>query len=100
MCKPYSHIMFETVVLEYVLEDLNDPFCLGELHLLFEFFYDNDVISEEALFAWESCDNQAEAEGKGVAITSTTQFFSWLRQAEDEDDDEVAYWANPFKSSF
>ncbi len=65
---------------------------LGELHQFFEFLYDNDVVSEEALFAWEKCENPAEAEGKGVAITSTTQFFSWLRLAEDEEeeDDEVA----------
>ena len=72
-------------------------FCLGELHQFFEFFYDNDVVSEEALFAWESCDNPAEAEGKGVAITSTTQFFIWLRDADDEeDDDEVVNLPNNF----
>jgi translation initiation factor 4G len=40
------------------------------------------------LLAWEKCDDPAEAEGKGVAIKSTTQFFTWLKEADDEDEDD------------
>ena len=61
------------------------PFS-GVLHQFFECLYDIDVITEEALLAWEKCDDPAEAEGKGVAIKSTTQFFTWIKSAEDEDD--------------
>jgi translation initiation factor 4G len=39
------------------------------------------------LLAWESCDDPAELEGKGVAIKSTTQFFTWLKEADDDDED-------------
>jgi len=35
--------------------------------------------------AWENCNNPAEQEGKGVAIKSTTQFFTWLKEADEEE---------------
>jgi hypothetical protein len=60
----------------------------GVLHQFFECLYDIDVITEDALLAWEKCDDPAEAEGKGVAIKSTTQFFTWLKEADDEDEDD------------
>jgi translation initiation factor 4G len=62
-------------------------FFSGVLHQIFECLYDIDVVSEEALLAWESCDDPAELEGKGVAIKSTTQFFTWLKEADDDDED-------------
>jgi len=43
-------------------------------------------VSEEGLFAWEASNDAAELEGKGVAIKSTMKFFTWLREAEDEED--------------
>ena len=36
--------------------------------------------------AWEKNDDPAEQEGKGVALKSCTQFFTWLQEAEEEDD--------------
>ncbi len=43
-------------------------------------------MSEESLFAWEASGDAAELEGRGVAIKSTMKFFTWLREAEDEED--------------
>jgi len=48
--------------------------------------YDCDVTTEEAFNRWEDCNDPAEQDGKGVAIKSTTQFFTWLKEAEDEDE--------------
>ncbi len=45
------------------------------------------MVSEDAYEQWERCTNPAEQEGKGVAIKSLTQFFTWLREA-DQDEDE------------
>ena len=56
------------------------------LHSIFEKVYDDDVLSEEAFMAWEKNDDPAEQEGKGVALKSCTQFFTWLQEAEEEDD--------------
>lgn len=53
--------------------------------MLFANLHENDVISEEAFLAWEKSDDPAEAEGKGVAITSTAKFLHWLI-TEDGDD--------------
>ncbi len=60
------------------------------LHQIFETLYDADVLSEDAFESWERCTNPAEQEGKGVAIKSTTQFFTWLREAEEEDEANVS----------
>ncbi len=53
---------------------------------MFFCLYEHDVVSEEGLFAWEASNDAAELEGKGVAIKSTMKFFTWLREAEDEED--------------
>ena len=49
--------------------------------------YDYDVISEESFLSWEKNDDPAELEGKGVALKSCNQFFTWLHQAETVDDE-------------
>ena len=61
------------------------------LHMLFASLHDNDVISEEAFLAWEKSDDPAEAEGKGVAITSTAKFLHWLitEDGDDNGDDDA-----------
>jgi translation initiation factor 4G len=71
--------------LQHLMHRLEHPNKL--LHQIFEALYDADVLSEEAFEAWEKCDNPAEQEGKGVAIKSTTQFFTWLREADEEEDE-------------
>lgn len=54
---------------------------------MFQCLFDGDVISEESFLSWETSDDQAEFEGRGVAITSTTQFFTWLKENMEENED-------------
>uniref|UniRef100_A0A4W3HXD9 Eukaryotic translation initiation factor 4 gamma 1 n=1 Tax=Callorhinchus milii TaxID=7868 RepID=A0A4W3HXD9_CALMI len=54
------------------------------LRTFFDVLYDEDVISEEAFYQWESSKDPAEQQGKGVALKSVTAFFTWLREAEEE----------------
>lgn len=66
-----------------------DPFIPPPSDLLRMFFdalYDEDVIKEEAFYKWESSKDLSEQQGKGVALKSVTAFFTWLREAEDESD--------------
>lgn len=72
------------LALQYLMHRLEHPNKL--LHSIFEKVYDDDVLSEEAFMAWEKNDDPAEQEGKGVALKSCTQFFTWLQEAEEEDD--------------
>jgi len=72
--------------LQHLMHRLEHPNKL--LHSIFEKMYDEDIISEEGLMAWERNEDPAEQEGKGVALKSTTQFFIWLKEA-DEDSDNV-----------
>ncbi|KAL1413854.1 hypothetical protein MTO96_007908 [Rhipicephalus appendiculatus] len=60
----------------------------GILVQLFNAFYDCDLISEDAFHRWSSSDDLAEQEGKGVAIKSTTSFFTWLAEIDAESGDE------------
>lgn len=59
------------------------PFFLGVLRQIFDILYDDDVITEETFKAWESSDDPAELEGKGVALNCVRGFFTWLREAEE-----------------
>ena len=64
------------------------------LHNILEVLYDKDCISEDALLDWEKSDDVEEQEGKGVALKSCTQFFDWLRTAEEEEDGQVRLISN------
>lgn len=55
--------------------------------MFFDCLYDEDVISEDAFNKWETCTDPAEQQGKGVALKSVTTFFTWLREAEEESED-------------
>ncbi|XP_076124918.1 eukaryotic translation initiation factor 4 gamma 3 isoform X3 [Alosa pseudoharengus] len=57
------------------------------LRMFFDCLYDEDVISEDAFYLWESSKDPAEQQGKGVALKSVTAFFTWLREAEEESED-------------
>jgi len=70
--------------LQHVMHRLEHPNKL--LHSIFERLYDEDIISEEGFQAWEKNTDPAEQEGKGVALKSCTQFFTWLNEAEEEED--------------
>lgn len=51
---------------------------------MFDTLYDEDIISEDAFIQWEKSDE--EPDGKGVAMKQVVQFFTWLREAEDDND--------------
>ncbi|KAE8594821.1 hypothetical protein XENTR_v10019814 [Xenopus tropicalis] len=57
------------------------------LRMFFDCLYDEEVISEDAFYKWESSKDPAEQEGKGVALKSVTAFFTWLQEAEEESED-------------
>uniref|UniRef100_A0A8V5HH17 Uncharacterized protein n=1 Tax=Melopsittacus undulatus TaxID=13146 RepID=A0A8V5HH17_MELUD len=57
------------------------------LRMFFDCLYDEEVISEDAFYMWESSKDPAEQNGKGVALKSVTAFFTWLREAEEESED-------------
>lgn len=56
----------------------------GVLRIIFDLLYDEDIISEDAFNHWEKSTDPNEQEGKGVAMRQVVQFFTWLREAEDE----------------
>lgn len=56
------------------------------LRLFFDVLYDEDVVKEDAFYSWESSKDPAEQQGKGVALKSVTNFFTWLREEEEESD--------------
>lgn len=57
------------------------------LRMFFDCLYDEDVISEDAFYKWETSKDLAEERGKGIALKSVTAFFTWLREAEEESED-------------
>ncbi|KAM9299536.1 eukaryotic translation initiation factor 4 gamma 3 [Gastrophryne carolinensis] len=57
------------------------------LRMFFDCLYDEEIISEDAFYRWESSKDPAEQNGKGVALKSVTAFFTWLREAEEESED-------------
>lgn len=58
------------------------------LHQFFDTLYENDILSDEAFEAWEKCNDAGEQEGKGVAIKSTTQFLTWLKESVNTDEEK------------
>jgi translation initiation factor 4G len=71
--------------LQHLMLKLEHPNKL--LHSIFDKLYDEEVVSESGFFAWEANEDPAEQEGKGVALKSCTQFFTWLKEAEEEEED-------------
>ncbi|KAM9444218.1 eukaryotic translation initiation factor 4 gamma 3 [Clarias gariepinus] len=58
------------------------------LRMFFDCLYDEEVISEDAFYKWETSKDPAEQRGKGIALKSVTAFFTWLREAEEESEDD------------
>ncbi|XP_053302621.1 eukaryotic translation initiation factor 4 gamma 3 [Pleuronectes platessa] len=57
------------------------------LRIFFDCMYDGDVISEDPFYSWGTSKDSAKQLGKGVALQSVTAFFTWLREAEQESED-------------
>jgi hypothetical protein len=52
--------------------------------LLFDIFYDEECVSEEAFFEWLRQPDPSETEGHSVVEISTRDFFIWLQQTDTE----------------
>lgn len=72
--------------LQHLMHTLEHPNKL--LFNIFNALYNNDVISEEGFEAWLACSDSAEQEGKGVASKSTTHFFTWMRENDDNEGED------------
>ncbi|CAF3771478.1 unnamed protein product [Rotaria socialis] len=62
--------------------------------LLFDIFYDEKCVSEDALFEWLRNPDQSETEGHSAVEISTKDFFTWLTQAETEVEEGEEEWEN------
>ena len=51
--------------------------------MFFDCLYDEDVISKDAFYKWETSQDPAQQLGQGVAPKSVTAFFTWLRESEN-----------------
>ncbi|CAF1332756.1 unnamed protein product, partial [Didymodactylos carnosus] len=56
--------------------------------LLFDIFYDEECVSEDAFLEWKHHPDQSEINGHSVLTLSTKDFFDWLSQAETETEQE------------
>ncbi len=59
-------------------------YAVGMLVVFFLTLYDEDVISEDAFIQWEQSEDLAEQNGRDAARISVLQFFTWLKEAEEE----------------
>ncbi|XP_041377348.1 eukaryotic translation initiation factor 4 gamma 1-like [Gigantopelta aegis] len=57
------------------------------LRTFFDTLYDEEIISEDAFNQWENSNDPAEVDGKGVALKQVVQFFAWLREGEEDEND-------------
>jgi len=81
-CEREKQVLY---ALHHLMEEMEHPNKM--LTNIFFCLYNNDVISEQGFEAWLNCNDPADQQGKGVAIKSTTHFFNWMRE-KDEDDVE------------
>ncbi|XP_078490962.1 eukaryotic translation initiation factor 4 gamma 3-like [Ciona intestinalis] len=71
--------------LQKLYSDLEQPPNI--LKLLYDLFYDEEIISEQTFLKWEKTDNPVESEGREVALMAVKPFFTWLREADIESDE-------------
>merc|ERR1719412_1944160 len=72
--------------LQHMMHEMQHPNKL--LSMIFYCLYNDDVISQEGFDAWLNCNDKAEEQGKGVASKSTTHFFTWMREPDQDDGDK------------
>ena len=54
---------------------------------LFEKLEQQDVIRPESFLQWKQNEDSANLPGKGVCVNSTTQFFVWLQENTEEEEE-------------
>lgn len=82
--KPEAEIQAIYAIQNFV-HRLEHPHKMAQL--LFDIFYDGDCVSEEAFFDWSKNPDPAESEGHSIVVMSTKDFFTWLKEADAEEDD-------------
>ncbi|XP_061609638.1 eukaryotic translation initiation factor 4 gamma 2-like isoform X3 [Phyllopteryx taeniolatus] len=65
-------------------------FPKGMLLRFFAYFYDMEIIEEEAFLTWKE-DVTQEYPGKGKALFHVNQWLTWLETAEDEESEDEDY---------
>ena len=52
--------------------------------------YEEDIVEEEAFWAWKDDSTHSQVPGKQRALVNSVRFFGWLQEAvaEDDEDDE------------
>ena len=58
----------------------------GFIKSYFDSLYDEEIITEESFYAWQTSSD--EEPGKGVTVTSASEFFRWLKSAPEENPEE------------
>ncbi|CAF1592091.1 unnamed protein product [Rotaria magnacalcarata] len=79
--KPEAEIQAVYAIQNFV-NKLEHPPKMAQL--LFDIFYDEECVSEDAFFEWLRNPDQSETEGHAIVEISTKDFFTWLEQAETE----------------
>ncbi|CAF1201569.1 unnamed protein product [Rotaria sp. Silwood1] len=51
----------------------------------FDIFYDEECVSEDRFFQWYECPDPLEMEGYANVVNSTTNFFNWLKQTDEQE---------------
>merc|ERR1712107_156820 len=72
--------------LQELMHSLEHPNML--LAQLFQHLYDQDVINPDTFTTWRNDTSSKNQQGKGVAVKASIQFFTWLEENENDEDDE------------
>ena len=58
----------------------------GFIKSYFDSLYDEEIITEESFYAWQTSPD--EESGKDVAVITASEFFRWLKSAPEENPEE------------
>lgn len=58
----------------------------GFIKSYFDSLYDEEIITEESFYAWQTSPD--EESGKGVTVIAASEFFRWLKSAPEENPEE------------
>ena len=56
----------------------------GFIQVLFDLFYDEDIVGEEVFWKWK---DEAREEGHGISALALKAFFEWLKEADNQEQD-------------
>ena len=70
-------------MIQILFVDINSNLfvLLGFIRIIFDLFYDEDIIREEVFWKWKSEDKE---EGHGISVLSLKTFFDWLSETDND----------------